>query len=257
MPSADPLLDIFLSSQHIPINPRPHDPSSSRCIAVRRALGSVSYTCQHVLIPHSPLLPLICAMNPTSIYAIAAGGVVVVLIIIKSLVSVEQVLCALALLVAKHFTYPYFVRRHHLLGPWSRADVFLQMIYFTINMFCMTFGVTSVKEAGARAGTLAMVNMSPSFFGFHLSFLADLLGIPLSNYRRIHRMTGWMSFVLCLVHALSVIHGDPSYLHDMRRNLHPVIVSYWKVTSFKHGNVISLGRSCSWSPDAALTADFP
>lgn len=82
------------------------------------------------LIPHSPLLPLICAMNPTSIYAIAAGGVVVMLIIIKSLVSVEQVLRALALLAAKHFTYPYLVRRHRLLGPWSRADVFLQLIYF-------------------------------------------------------------------------------------------------------------------------------
>ena len=196
-------------------------------------------------------------MNPTSIYAIAAGGVVVVLIIIKSLVSVEQVLRALALLVAKHFTYPYFVRRHHLLGPWSRADVFLQMIYFTINMFCMTFGVTSVKEAGARAGTLAMVNMSPSFFGFHLSFLADLLGISLSNYRRIHRMTGWMSFVLCLIHALSVVHGDSSYLHDMRKNLYAVMVSYWKLTSFKHGNLMSLGRSCSWSPNTALTTDFP
>ena len=137
MPLGDPLLDIFLSSQHIPMNPRP-----SRPIAVRYALGSVSYTCQHVLIPYSPLLPLICAMNPTSIYAIAAGGVVVMLIIIKSLVSVEQVLRALALLAAKHFTYPYLVRRHRLLGPWSRADVFLQLIYFTINMFCMTFGVT-------------------------------------------------------------------------------------------------------------------
>ena len=179
------------------------------------------------------------------------------LIIIKSLISVEQVLRALALLAAKHFTYLYLVRRHRLLGPWSRADVFLQLIYFTINMFCMTFGVTSVKEAGARAGTLAMVNLSPSFFGFHLSFLADLLGILLSNYRRIHRITGWMSFVLYLIHALSVIYSDPSYIHDMRKNLYPVMVSYWKVTSFKYSNLISLGRSCSWSPGAALTANFP
>ena len=64
-------------------------------------------------------------MNPTLIYAIAAGGVVVMLIIIKSLVSVEQVLRTLALLTAKYFTYLYLVRRYRLLGPWSRADVFL------------------------------------------------------------------------------------------------------------------------------------
>ena len=121
----------------------------------------------------------------------------------------------------------------------------------------MTFDVTSVKEAGARAGTLTMVNLSPSFFDFHLSFLADLLGISLSNYRRIHRMTGWMSFVLCLIHTFSVIHDDPFYIHDMRKNLYPVMVSYWKVTSFKYGNLISLGRSCSWSRGAALIVDFP
>ena len=68
--------------------------------------------------------------------------------------------------------------------------------------------------------------MSPSFFDFHLSFLANLLGILLSNYRRIHRMTGWISFVLCLVHILSVIYSNPPYLHDIRKNLHPIIVSY-------------------------------
>ena len=56
-------------------------------------------------------------MNPISIYAIAADGVVVVLIIIKSFVFVKQVLRALALLAAKHFTYSYFVRRHRLLRP--------------------------------------------------------------------------------------------------------------------------------------------
>lgn len=73
----------------------------------------------------------------------------------------------------------------------------------------MTFRVTSVKDAGARAGTLAMINMAPPFFGFYLSFLADVLGISLSNYRRIHRMTGWMSFLLDLIHVLAAIHDDP------------------------------------------------
>lgn len=236
-----PLQDIFLEPSSLTTYLRP---DASPYVALW-AQSLRIYTCQHILIPHSPLLSRIGAMNPTSIYAIAAGGVVVLLIVIKSLVSVEQVLRALALLTAKHLTYPYLVRRHRLLGPWSRADVLLQLIYYTINIFCMTFGVTSVKEAGARAGTLAMINMSPSFFGFHLSFLADRLGISLSNYRRIHRMMGWISFVLGLIHTLSVIHDDPSYLHDMRKNLYPVIVSYWKGSSFKHGNLISLGRICS------------
>ncbi len=164
-------------------------------------------------------------MNIPQVYAIAAGGVFVLLLIMKSLSSVQHLFHALAILVAKHLTYPFLIRRHRLLGPWSRADVLLQVTYFMINMLCLTFRVGSVKEAGVRAGTLAMINMAPLFFGFHLSFLADILGISLSDFRRIHRMMGWMSLLLGLVHALVVIHGDPSFLRDMPTNLYAVIVS--------------------------------
>lgn len=164
-------------------------------------------------------------MNVPQVYAIAAGGVFALLLILKSVSSVHQVLRTLAILVAKHLTYPFIVRRHRLLGPWSRADVLLQLVYFTINIFSMTFRVASVKDAGARAGTLAMINMAPLFFGFHLSFLADILGISFSNYRRIHRMMGWMSCLLGLVHAFVAFHDNPSFLRDMPKNLYAVIVS--------------------------------
>ena len=120
-------------------------------------------------------------MNVPQVYAIAAGGVFVSLLIMKSVSSIHHIFHALSILVAKHLTYPFLVRRHRLLGPWSRADVLLQVTYFTINMLCMTFRVVSVKDAGARAGTLAMINLTPLFFGFHLSFLADILGISLTN----------------------------------------------------------------------------
>ena len=195
-------------------------------------------------------------MNVTQVYAIAAGGVFVLLLIVKSISSIQQVLSALAILMAKHLTYPFLLRRHRLLGSWSRADVLLQFIYFTINMFCMIFRVTSVKDAGARAGNLAMINMAPLFFGFHLSFLADILGISLSNYRRIHHMMGWMSFLLGLVHALAAIHG-PSFLRDMPKNLYAVIVSRWIVPPFEHGNLYFIGRIFSWSTNAALSTGFP
>ena len=164
-------------------------------------------------------------MNVPQVYAIAAGGVFVLLLIFKSGSAVQQGCHALAVFVAKHLTYPFLIRRRRLLGPSSRADVLLQVVYLTINIFCLTFRVSSVKEAGARAGTLAMINMAPLFFGFHLSFLADILGISLSNFRRIHRMMGWMSLLLGLVHALVVVHGDPSFLRDMPKNLYAVIVS--------------------------------
>ena len=84
--------------------------------------------------------------------------------------------------MAKHLTYPFLVGRRRLLRPWSRADVLLQVIYLTINILCLTFRVSSVKEAGARARTIAMINMTPLFFGFHLSFLANILEILLIEF---------------------------------------------------------------------------
>ena len=127
-------------------------------------------------------------MNIARVHAIAAGGVFGLLLIVNSFSSVLQVLRALAILVAKHLTYLFLVRRHRLLGPWSRADALLQVIYFTINMLCMIFRMASIKKAGARAETLAMINMAPLFFEFHLSILANIVGISFNNCRRIHRM---------------------------------------------------------------------
>ena len=196
-------------------------------------------------------------MNIPQVYAIAAGGVFILLLIFKSVSSVHQVLCALAILVAKHLTYPFIVRRHRLLGPWNRADVLLQLVYFTINIFSMIFRITSIKDAKARAGTLTIINMAPLFFGFHLSFLADLLGISLSDYRRIYRMMGWMSFLLGFVHILVAFYSNLSYFRDIPKNLYAVIVSRWIVPSFECGNLFFIGWIFSYSTNATYSTDFP
>jgi len=168
---------------------------------------------------------LIVAMNVTQGYAIAAGGILVLMFLLQSIPFFQRIFSALAILTARHLTYPFIIRRHRLLGPWSRADVLLQLVYVAMNMLCMTFRVASVKEALGRAGTLAIINLTPSFFAFHLSFLADLLGISLSNIRRIHRMTGWMSCYLGVIHAFATIYYDPPFLRDMPKNRFAVIVS--------------------------------
>lgn len=101
-------------------------------------------------------------------------------------------------------------------------------------MFCINFCVTFIKEVGPRAGTLAIINMVPPFFGFYLSFSANILEIFLPNYRRIHRITGWMLFLLGLIYALAVIYSNLLFLRDMPKNLYAVIVSRWIVPTFEH-----------------------
>ena len=127
-------------------------------------------------------------MNIPQVYAIAASGVFVLLLIIKSGSSIYYVFYTLAILVAKYLTYLFLIRRYRLLRPWSRADILFQVTYFIINIFYMTFRVVFVKDAGARAGTLAIINLIPLFSGFYLSFLANILRISLTDFRRIYRM---------------------------------------------------------------------
>lgn len=164
-------------------------------------------------------------MEITQIYAVAAGGVFLILMIIKGFPFIQHVLRSLAITISKYLTYPFVVRRHRLLGPWSPADVLLQLLYIALNILCVTFRVTSFNEAGDRAGTLSIVNMAPLFFGLHLSFLADLLGLSSSNYRRIHRSAGIISFALVTLHLLAAVHGDPTYSLHVRGNLYLLIVS--------------------------------
>ena len=75
-----------------------------------------------------------------------------------------------------------------------------------------------------------MVNMAPLFFGLHLSFVADVLGVSLSIYCHFHCMTGWMLLILGLVHALAAICGNPSYSLHVPRNLYTVMVGCMNLT---------------------------
>ncbi len=165
-------------------------------------------------------------MEITQIYAIVAGGVFLLLMFMKGFPFIQQVLQSLNITISRYLTYPLIVRRHRLLGPWRPADVLLQLLYISLNVFCVTFRVTSFDEVGDRAGTLSIINMAPLFFGLHLSFLADLLGLSLSNYRRIHRSAGMMSFALVALYTFAAVYYDPTYSLRLPGNLYLLIVSH-------------------------------
>jgi hypothetical protein len=35
----------------------------------------------------------------------------------------------------KHFTYPYLLHQHRILGPWTRGGVAIQLMYLAVNLF--------------------------------------------------------------------------------------------------------------------------
>ena len=144
-------------------------------------------------------------MEITEIYAIVVGGVAFAFLF-RTLCSVLTSFAAFfSLRISKHLIYPYVLDRHALLGPWSAADVLVQSIYLAVNLFCITFRVADLSQAGNRSGTLCLINLGPLFAGPHLDFLADLLGLPLKAYRCVHRSAGLLSFALAIFHVLAAV----------------------------------------------------
>jgi hypothetical protein len=143
---------------------------------------------------------LVHMMDITQIYAMAIGGFFGLLLALRTITSLVRILQPYMLLV-KHFFYPLVLRRHRFFGPWTRAQVFCHLFYLTINLFCSTYQVSTVQEAGDRAGVLSLINIMPTCLGWHLSFISDILGLSLLAYRHIHASTGAMSVFLGLFHV--------------------------------------------------------
>lgn len=138
-------------------------------------------------------------------YAIAVGGVFSIYFVIAILPYLKPFIAKISLFAFKHLIYPQFLRRHQLLGPWTLAGTFIQLTYIAINVFCFSFRVSSISNAGLRAGNLSLINIMPLFLGPHLSFLAGLFGVSLDTYRLVHRSAGIISVMLLLFHVLTAV----------------------------------------------------
>ena len=141
-------------------------------------------------------------MNITQIYTITTDAILSLLLIICAMLFFHQIFWSCSVLLAKHFLYPLILQWYHFFGPWSWAQVILHLIYMTVNTFCSTFRVSSIKELGKRAGTLSLINMISSYFNYHLSFISNMLSLSLITYHHIHASAGAMSIVLDLFHAV-------------------------------------------------------
>lgn len=147
-------------------------------------------------------------MDPIAIYAITAGGIFAILFLVRALSLLASSGHLFSLAVSQHLTLPFVIRRHRFLGPWTRAGVFLHLSYAAINVFLVSFRITSLTAAGRRAGELALVNLVFPLSTIHLAYLADLLGIKWNSCRKIHRATGWMAVALLSLHIVTVVQGQ-------------------------------------------------
>ena len=140
-------------------------------------------------------------MDPTQFYAIAAGGSILCLLLFNTAAHSRMLLQPCYTLLQKHFMLPALLKRHAIVGPCSRAQMTVTILYFAANVFCCTYEATA-EEVASRAGNLALINTIPLYFGLHFSFLCDVLNTSLSTQRKCHASIARMSFLLALVHIV-------------------------------------------------------
>ncbi len=90
-----------------------------------------------------------------------------------------------SVLLVRRFLYPNVLRWHRFFESYTRAQVLLHLFYLVVNIFCSVFEVFFIKELDTRTRTLLLINMIPSYFDYHLSFVNDMLSLFIINYWRI------------------------------------------------------------------------
>ncbi|CRG91090.1 hypothetical protein PISL3812_08138 [Talaromyces islandicus] len=150
-------------------------------------------------------------MDITSIYAITAGGVCATLFIVSILSYVAPVASKTSTFISKHVIFPFLLRRHRFVGPWTRGAFLVHTLYATTNLFCLCFRAMSRVDAARRAGTLSMINMAVLFATGNLTFCTDVFRISRLLGLQIHRATAWMVAGLIGLHIVLMMTTQKSF----------------------------------------------
>ncbi|CAG8410965.1 unnamed protein product [Penicillium salamii] len=140
-------------------------------------------------------------MEATCIYGIVIAGIFLLIVLVNCLRNLAPLGSYLKLQIGRHLEYPYILRRHRLIGPWSRGMFCLQVLYISTNLVVLLDQGLSIKSIRDRGGSLALINLILPLSALHLSQIADILNLSLHSIRRLHRSMGRMSALLLLIHV--------------------------------------------------------
>ncbi len=110
----------------------------------------------------------------------------------------------------KRFVYPHLFGRLPFIGATTRSEILIGILYITVNVLCITVGMTSMADVSARAATMSAINLIPLLCGPRLILMTQLLGISLRAHLGLHWWFGSTAVAQALLHiVLSVIRNMP------------------------------------------------
>ncbi|OJD20605.1 hypothetical protein ACJ73_08062 [Blastomyces percursus] len=119
----------------------------------------------------------------------------------------QHILCGISYLLDQRITInltprSYLFRRRWFCGPITRSRAVLHALHLTSTFACNVVGVNTLREAGSRARSLALLHVTPLFFGQQFSLAADLLGVSLKAYGLLHKAFGIMAVLQSVLHVI-------------------------------------------------------
>jgi hypothetical protein len=128
----------------------------------------------------------------------------------------------------KHIRYRRSPRILQCCDAETLAVTVLAAVYVAINALWIALGTNSAEGIGQRAGALAFFNLLPLLAGTRFGVSADMLGISLRTYQRVHRWIGRTSAAEVVVHGsiLLVRHSSTMFTTPVRAATYlPFLVS--------------------------------
>ncbi len=142
-------------------------------------------------------------MEPVPIYSLAAGGVFLILFLYCASSHISRWIQDRTLFyIFKYLVYPIVIRRTTLSNPFSRWHAVLMILYWSGTAACNLVGVSDIAQAGKRAGALAAAHLIPLMCTNRPAFAADVLGLSIQTYLRLHTSFGLMAMLQALIHTV-------------------------------------------------------
>jgi hypothetical protein len=140
-------------------------------------------------------------MDNPLILAICMASLAIILAFARRYLRPASLSSLLPDFLVRHFIYPYCLSRHRLVGPWTRWDTLLAISYSIINTLCLLLPRPSIDHISRMAGQIALLN-TLFLFTPNIMLFADILGMSLSTYRKLHRLLAVTALLMMCLHVI-------------------------------------------------------
>ncbi|QSS64903.1 hypothetical protein I7I51_01978 [Histoplasma capsulatum] len=142
-------------------------------------------------------------MDLLTVYALSAAGFVVLFRLHRLLLRGASYIFSpqMMRLCLQNHPWPYLIPRRRLFGPVTFSRAFIHLLHVSGTVACNITGVRDNQDASARAGSLAVLHLSPLLLASQSSQVADWLGVTLTEFHIAHRALALMAVIQSAIHV--------------------------------------------------------